>query len=153
MEINRIKKFGISMDHTFLRKFAYHIYQYLKGNKDIYHKVLFVGKYDEILKIFLSLSEYICALNMLSIEIESERYCGYTDEFIIEIDSDLNIICVRAKTDDGYPCGLEADIAFVMDNCDIEILSSLSDCSLICECKPSDDAKNLISTYLNFVWG
>lgn len=145
MEIKRIKRFEISMDNAFLQKFAYHIYQYLAG-ADAYRKILFVGKYDEILKIFLSLSEYI---NIVSIDMESEVYRGYADEFIIEIDSDLMVSCYRAKTDEGYLLELEADLAFVMDDCNIEILSSLSNCSLICECKLSYDT---LSTFVNFAW-
>lgn len=59
------------------------------------------------------------------------------------------VSCYRAKTDEGYSLDLEADLAFVMDDCDIEILSALSDCSLICECKLSYDT---LSTFVSFVW-
>lgn len=126
------------MDNAFLRKFAYHIYQYLTGGTDVYRKVLFVGKYNEILKIFLSLSEYI---NIVFMEMDSERHRGYAGEFIMEIDSDLRVVCYRK---DRIP-DLEADIAFVIDNCNVD----LSDCPLICECSLSDDE---VSTFPSFVW-
>ena len=109
-----------------------------------YPCITFIAKYTEanaIIKELVNIGN-----NIASIELHNEKFDGYSDEYIIGLDSE-GIWCEKFKSENGYLQD-ESSIAYIMDNCCSKVIKHCKS-DLVYEVYIGSEADNEESVYVS----
>lgn len=113
----------------YVEEFADYIIGRVEDDEELF--IAAVGKFDSVKPLLKEVMTYDF-VDFENIGIESEAVDGYTDEFVLSLwmdDDVLNVGCEKLKRDDNYilPCG---DETYLMEDCSSKVIPLCEDSDL-----------------------